>query len=127
MGTPLLPLSVARFSIRRSIEAGTTIVSLRLEARRGLANAVRLSGARKMTVLRRRFELKRVPRMLIALPTCTRIGDTSLIVEACLALAADAGPAWAPNAVTRSATSASESRVGPRSIAVALSAWPAPA
>src|SRR5680860_958091 len=92
----------SRLVSRRSTEAGTRTTSLPRLARRGLANAVRLPGERKMTVLRRRLEENRAPRIVIVRPTVTRIGETSLIVDA-LATAVVAACAGTPGRTAKRA------------------------
>jgi hypothetical protein len=64
---------------RRPTEAGTVSTSLRPLARRGLANAVRPSADRKMTVFLWRALLKRRPLIVSVAPTLMRIGWTRVI------------------------------------------------
>src|SRR5215213_6752584 len=64
---------------RRATDAGTVSTSLERVARRGLANAVRPSLARKITVLFLRTDLKLRPVIVSVPPTLMRIGWTRVI------------------------------------------------
>src|SRR3954470_9372177 len=74
-----LKRAVLRLPSARPAAAGTITTSLRELDRFGLAKAVRRPGPRKMTVFRRRFELKRLPRMVSFPPTGSLIGVTRVI------------------------------------------------
>src|SRR5215210_3065112 len=100
---------------RRATAAGTRTTSFLVVARRGLANAVRPSGPRKMIVFLSRRALKCEPVIVTRLPTLTRMGWTRVIVGA--------GP-FAANAVgttARRAASASRQMVRRRRMLIPLS------
>jgi hypothetical protein len=98
-GLPALPLKSLRTA------PGTITTSLVLLARRGLANAERPPGARKMIVLAERLALKLRPLMVSLPPTPIRIGATFVMtgVRAAFFGAARAGSAL-PSAVAASAS-----------------------
>ena len=93
---------------RRRTEPGTLTTSLVALARRGLANAERPLGARKMIVLAVRLFLKFLPVMVSVPPTLMRIGATRVMAGvrvAFLPLAANAVGAAASIAMAHRASS----------------------